>query len=530
MELYELLDSEEASGIKVVNERADLSVEVSTIGMMEAPDISDFLVDGQLLVTTGYHFQNDVPALLALLEMMKKRGCAAIGIKEQRYFDEIPPEVVMLANELRFPVLLLPKTIGLSVIVRNLLHRLLKSQSDLLRRIIEYNNELSHLILQEERTNLFLEKIASIIGKDVFLINSHYQITHSNQNIYYQHQEIGEQLKLNIAEELLEVSEIVITHFKNQSVVLHPIQANFKSNVLFLGIINFDQNNPFITLLIQQIINLLSFATLRTSMNQETKRQIKNEFFASILVESPDHKALEEQLKLQGINSREPQKCAIIKLRKHNLGSLINHRVVRLAYDYLEWFIEEKKLNAQIFIYRDDIIFFAPDFFINRSELLKLQEYLYQHFSANFYFDIGYAHSSLALTELPVLFQEAKQALTLGSEDKVSTLNEYRPKAITELLHLIPNDEVESYIDNHLFELINLPQQIESDELLETLYQYLLNGCSISKVATIQYIHRNTVIYRLKKIQQYLSVNLEDSEVRMQLMIALLLLRKDKER
>ncbi|MBS7577021.1 MULTISPECIES: PucR family transcriptional regulator [unclassified Enterococcus] len=528
MELYELLDSEEASGIKVVNERADLSIEVSTIGMMEAPDISDFLVDGQLLVTTGYHFQNDVPALLALLEMMKERGCAAIGIKEQRYFDEIPPEVVELANELRFPILLLPKTIGLSVIVRNLLHRLLKSQSDLLRRIIEYNNELSHLILQEERTNLFLEKIASIIGKDVFLINSHYQITHSNQNIYYQHQEIGDLIKASIDEELLEVSEILATDFKNQPLVLHPIQNNFKSNVLFLGILNFEQNDPFIMLLIQQIINLLSFATLRTSMNQETKRQIKNEFLASILVETPDSKAVEEQLKFQGIDSVKPQKCAIIKLRKHHLGSLINFRVIRRVHDYVEWFIEEEKVESQIFIYRDDVIIFTSDSFINRSSLPKLQEYLYQHFSANFYFDIGYAHSNLPLTELTTLYQEARQALTLRRDDKVSTLNEYRPKAITELLHLIPDNEVESFIDNHLFELINLPQKLESEELMETLYQYLLNGCSVSKVAAVQYIHRNTVIYRLKKIQQYLNVNLEDSEVRMQLMIALLLLRKDR--
>ena len=168
MILSELLYSEEAKDIKLANSNADLSVEVITIGMMEAPDISDFLVEGQLLVTTGYHFQDNVPVLLDLIKEMKEKGCAAIGIKEKRYFDQVPDDVIHLADELRFPVLLLPKEIGLSVIVRNLLHRLLRSQSDLLRKIIDYNNELSHLILKEERTNLFLEKIATIINKDVF--------------------------------------------------------------------------------------------------------------------------------------------------------------------------------------------------------------------------------------------------------------------------------------------------------------------------------------------------------------------------
>jgi purine catabolism regulator len=527
MILSELLYSEEAKDIKLANSNADLSVEVITIGMMEAPDISDFLVEGQLLVTTGYHFQDNVPVLLDLIKEMKEKGCAAIGIKEKRYFDQVPDDVIHLADELRFPVLLLPKEIGLSVIVRNLLHRLLRSQSDLLRKIIDYNNELSHLILKEERTNLFLEKIATIINKDVFIINSHYQITHSNRNIYYQLDEIGQNLKEQVAADLLEVSETIDTDFKSKSVVLLPIQTNFKSDIVFLGILDFEKNDPFSALLIQQIINLLSFATLRISINQEMKRQIKSEFLSSILTESQDSKVLEEQLKFQGIDATSSNKCAIINLRQQDLSRLVNFRVIRLIHDYTEWFFGEEEADTQIFIYREKIIIFASDRFITKGVLVKLQEYLYQHFSGSFLFDIGYSHSNLSLIEMPVLYQEARQALSLGGTKKVSTLHEYRPKAISELLHLIPENEVDSYIDNHLFELINLPQQAESEELLETLYQYLLHGCSISKVASNQFIHRNTVIYRLKKIEHYLNISLDDSDIRMQVMIALLLLRKD---
>ena len=44
MQLHALLNADETHYIQIANQQADLSREVTTVGMMEAPDIIDFLV------------------------------------------------------------------------------------------------------------------------------------------------------------------------------------------------------------------------------------------------------------------------------------------------------------------------------------------------------------------------------------------------------------------------------------------------------------------------------------------------------
>lgn len=63
--------------------------------------------------------------------------------------------------------------------------------------------------------------------------------------------------------------------------------------------------------------------------------------------------------------------------------------------------------------------------------------------------------------------------------------------------------------------------QRHNTKLGKTLYLYLVNERSIKKTAEQLFIHRNTVLYRLKKIEELYAVNLESVEERMYLMISL---------
>ena len=47
--------------------------------------------------------------------------------------------------------------------------------------------------------------------------------------------------------------------------------------------------------------------------------------------------------------------------------------------------------------------------------------------------------------------------------------------------------------------------------LMETLLTYYMSGFNVGKTAEALYIHRNSLQYRLKKIEEILEVDLEDS-------------------
>lgn len=64
-----------------------------------------------------------------------------------------------------------------------------------------------------------------------------------------------------------------------------------------------------------------------------------------------------------------------------------------------------------------------------------------------------------------------------------------------------------------------------NDNLRDVLYFYLMNGRSVSATAEKLYLHRNTIMNKIKRIQKMLNVDLEDRHVRQRLIFSCQVLR-----
>lgn len=116
--------------------------------------------------------------------------------------------------------------------------------------------------------------------------------------------------------------------------------------------------------------------------------------------------------------------------------------------------------------------------------------------------------------KLPHSYQQAKQALqeTLIDET-VSSPAFYREDDIYSLLFNIKDHELlRSYSEKILNPLYEYEKN-NSLELLDTLDCYLLHELRVSEAAAALCVHKNTMKYRLAKIQEILSVNLKDPSV-----------------
>ncbi|MCD7867720.1 MAG: helix-turn-helix domain-containing protein [Clostridiales bacterium] len=61
--------------------------------------------------------------------------------------------------------------------------------------------------------------------------------------------------------------------------------------------------------------------------------------------------------------------------------------------------------------------------------------------------------------------------------------------------------------------------------LQEIMFHYLMNNCSIAKTSAEMFLHRNTTIYKLKKIEELLGESMEDPNLRCDLIFSCLLLQ-----
>ncbi|MCC2335344.1 PucR family transcriptional regulator ligand-binding domain-containing protein, partial [Cellulomonas wangsupingiae] len=81
---------------------------VSGVNVMEVPDIEPYIKPGELLLTTAYPVRDRPESLVGLLRLLHSRGLAALAIKPLRYVERLPDRFAELADELAFPVLVVP--------------------------------------------------------------------------------------------------------------------------------------------------------------------------------------------------------------------------------------------------------------------------------------------------------------------------------------------------------------------------------------------------------------------------------------
>jgi purine catabolism regulator len=117
--------------------------------------------------------------------------------------------------------------------------------------------------------------------------------------------------------------------------------------------------------------------------------------------------------------------------------------------------------------------------------------------------------------------QEAKHALSMarrlnggGGVTRFADLGVYRLIFAAEQL-----SELRSFHDEALNPVIDYDRQHSAD-LVRTLRAFFDAKCGPKEAASMLEVHRNTVLYRLERIQEITGLDLDDADVRLRLHLA----------
>jgi purine catabolism regulator len=133
---------------------------------------------------------------------------------------------------------------------------------------------------------------------------------------------------------------------------------------------------------------------------------------------------------------------------------------------------------------------------------------------------IGYGSVRSGTAEVAAAAREAEQALSMGRRlfgpDSATAFKEL---GLYRLLYALqPLPELRAFRDDAL---ARLRAKDRGGVLLQTLGAYLATNGSPTDAAQRLHLHRNTVLYRLGRLEDLLAVDLRDAEVRLALHLAL---------
>lgn len=136
---------------------------------------------------------------------------------------------------------------------------------------------------------------------------------------------------------------------------------------------------------------------------------------------------------------------------------------------------------------------------------------------------VSYSNTADDLLQLSNAYKEARTAMEIGkifySERNVFS---YRKLGIGRLIYQLPLPLCKMFIKEVFGDYS--PEEID-DETLATIYKFFENNLNVSETSRQLYIHRNTLVYRLDKIQKSTNLDLRNFEDAIAFKIALMVVQ-----
>ena len=527
MDIADLLAKKELMPINLVAGNTGRYREIRSITMMDAPDIIPFLRANEFIITTAYHLKNNLPYFNELIVEMAKIECAGIGIKKNRFLYELPQEILQLAEQLHVPFIELPEHLSLGQINLIITEMILHSEASLLTYAMDIHRKFTDIIFKGQGVIQLIKHLGLVLNREVQLISQFLRPVQLTQQYIRALDVIQKTMKNGFSYPLFTNSAWYFSIVEDRSSYnLYPIEINNEKNFILMIEGFIDEKDTKLQLIIEQAINVLSFAILQEKALQQQKRNIRNQQFFDLLENTQLSNAMiKSKAEELHITVQRPYVCIVGRL--HQIGELHPYQTQTLLdqiHHFCEGSFQSIRMPMHVFTVRNEFIFIyelqdaKADFRLFISELFKeLATSITQYFNQQVSF--GVSNMMQNFIDIHRAVKEAQSAvLFIGSHKELVSF--YKRKEINELLQMIPENDLMNFQQMLFKPLMILPID-EQLMLLETLYQYLENHCQISETAKTLFVHRNTVIYRLEKCSMLLKMDLKDPEVTIQLRLAL---------
>lgn len=141
---------------------------------------------------------------------------------------------------------------------------------------------------------------------------------------------------------------------------------------------------------------------------------------------------------------------------------------------------------------------------------------------------VGYGNPTDVLPKITESYQEAKMALEVGRLFYVEKeIMAYDRLGIGRLIYQLPMSLCEMFIREVFGD--EVPQILDDEEAMSTISKFFENNLNISETARQLYVHRNTLVYRLERIEKSIGLDIRTFDDAMIFKIATMVLAHIKD-
>ncbi|POB09584.1 hypothetical protein CO251_15355 [Sulfobacillus sp. hq2] len=518
------------AGYDGINRMAD------SVNMMDAPDIVEWIRPQQILITTLYSVKDDRSVLNTLIPQLAERGCAALGIKPQRYLERVPAELYDQANQWGLPIIELPQQLPLGIISHEITRALLR------RDDVDWNDDT------QEKVFLEMTDIALRGHQGWEMVAQHLsQLWHASVGLLDNTRAIRAVAARGINNALFEMvaqqlrdRASYVRDGSPQGLVASGETAEgypvIREGVWYGEIILVRRRKP-LGMALSAAIHAIALLRAKQYWSMQQLYVQQRQWIEGMTREGSltPVSTLTSPFRFDHVLFKGPYGAMVVHVQTgpgfQRMGNHWNQRVSLLdeTAQWLQMFLTQKGWGLILASDDDELVGIASpgsksmegdDFSWNYRQLEEASQALWAHFHVKVSFHLGRLYPSAS--HLPLSLQEAREvAKTLTNH----VINVYQARSLQALLRQIAPEDRARFVTEVFGPLLTLSEP-ERAVLLETMDIFFENQNQASEAAKALYVHRNTVLYRIRKLEDLLHRSLSDAEDLLTVRVALLFLKE----
>lgn len=511
---------------------------VTSVSVMVDPNVVNAAKKGDLLVSTAYSVRENIPQLLMLIPRLHEIGVVGLGLKFNSYIQELPSDIIGVANDLGFPLFEIPNDVSFSQIITPIMTTIVNNQAHTLMDIYELQKALTATMLNGGNLQSIAQTLFDRFGNSVAIYNDFFSsfVLACNEQ---RRESISRRMENSIRSSALgkDGSISLLSHREVDnldSLICNKITIPIYSDKKKYGSIFIWEDNREITnvdlAVLEAATSLIALDMIKKISMYEMENNHKATFLDDLLVkdEERQRKSL-ANAEYFDFDVEASHQVSVIKVLSGSttIGNSSLYKINNNIVNVLRRICHNNSLKV-LFVNKCDsiVLIFENPAHSNEEYSLEVKNFVNTVLSAldmdgiSEAVSIGVGRNYQEASDLWKSFAEARRAASCNSVGNTRVhyfekLGVYRFLSYENL-----QPELATFYTETLKVLVDYDHDRDS-ELVHTLSLYFKCGGNLKRLAEEMGVHYNTVAYRIQRIKELAHVSFDDADQLLNLQIAL---------
>jgi len=495
---------------------------IESVSAAEEEDPTRWMAPRSLLLTSGMILRDHPEKGASLVAQLSGEGMSALGLAMAPYWTEVPESMVAAADELDFPLLRISGGIPFHAIMRYVFNA--QSPGDLytLRRSVSLQNALAELLTHHDGVRELIRRLSEFLTAEVVLFDWHGGVLESSRGGRARRvsEASAQSLWRDYEEHVKSASRV--SFFYSGRAQAHFREVRMRGGLERLLMVVLPDGH----LLDQFTEDATGFAKTLLEVDVLANhnvlgrlRRARAAFLDELLLGGEQVSDVSERLAHHGISVADPWRLVAVSAPSIDVDARRVPRASRVLADQGIGLVDsylESLAASFLSTWRSDclIVLLGLSLAEQPIDVRQFALGLVQQVSRDLRLPdlrAGLSEAVTGVTTVAEALTHARQAL-MSAQRSPALVVAYEDLGLHfAALNALPDVQLESLHEGIVLPLLDA-DQAGGSRLHETLLAYLAHNRSLAETARALYLHRNTLSYRLDRIEKILGIDLRGTD------------------